>query len=82
MVETSDLLSGGRATEAAAAASKRSLHCHDFSAHKVSDPEHEGPQCPICIPGVVICVFIHKVNHLVQVVFNIISIISFKTCYY
>lgn len=55
---------------------------HDFSAHTVHDPEHEGPQCPVSIPGVVICVFSHKVNHLARVVFNIVSIISFKTCYH
>ena len=79
---SSYLLPGGGATEAAAGASERSLHCHDFSAHTVSDPEHEGPQCPVSIPGVVICVFSHKVNHLACVVFNIVSIISFKTCYH
>ena len=79
---SSYLLPGRGATEAAAGASERSLHCHDFSAHTVSDPEHEGPQCPVSIPGVVICVFSHKVNHLARVVFNIVSIISFKTCYH
>lgn len=76
------LLPGGGATETAAGASERSLHCHDFPAHTVSDPEHKGPQRPVSIPGVVICVFSHKVNHLAHVVFNIISIISFKTCYH
>lgn len=75
----SDLLPGGGTTEATAGAFERSLHCHDFSAHEVSDPEDEGPQCPISIPGKVVCVFSYNVNHLVQVVFNIILIISFKT---
>lgn len=78
----SNLLPGGRTTQATAGASEGSLHCHDCSAHSVRDPEDKGPQCPVSIPGEVVCVFSYNVHHLLQVVLNIIFIIHFKTCYH
>lgn len=78
----SDLLPCTGAAEAAAGASERPLHGHDLSAQAVSDSEHKGPEVPIGIPGIVICIFSYDVNHLVYIVFDVISIISFITCHH
>lgn len=78
----SDLLPRTGAAEATAGASERPLHGHDLSAQAVSDPEHKGSEVPIGIPGKVICVFCYDVNHLVYIVLDIISIISFKACHH
>lgn len=75
------LLPSGGTTEATAGASEGPLHRHDFPAHGVRDPEDEGPQRPVSVPGEVVCVLSHKVHHLAQVVFNIVFVINFKTCY-
>lgn len=75
------LLPGGGTTEAAAGASEGPLHRHDFPAHGVRDAEDKGPQGPVGVPGEVVRVFRYHVHHLVQVVFNIIFVINFKTCY-
>lgn len=76
---SSDLLPGRWAAAVAAyGALEGPLHGHHFTAQGVSDSKHKGPQAMVGIPGVVISIFCHQVNHLVLIVANIVFIISFK----